>query len=300
MILGWHNVDSTWFFPGPPGIGQRRLEQQLNVLSRIFAIGRLSDTLERLYAGKALPPRAAALTFDDGYRDNLEVAMPILERRRLPATFFLAPSLLDGTDAWWERVGWACARARARRLDWEGSSFPLDSAASRRRAAEWVCERLKTLPHEGRQAAIDDLVERLGPGPPSRDRLFLDWEGASRLARRPGAEIGSHSRRHDILSRQSAAEQVVDLTAARHALRSRLDVPVDALAYPNGTVADYDERTIAAAREAGHAWAVTTRVGVNRSSTPPFELRRAIVDVNAGVMALVRPWPIRRWRQHDS
>ena len=225
--------------------------------------------------------------------------MPILERRRLPATFFLAPSLLDGTDAWWERVGWACARARARRLDWEGSSFPLASASSRRRAAEWACERLKT--SLTRAVWPRSTTWSSASARPAVARSALPGLGG-RVAPREAARRGDRLRlrRHDILSRQSAAEQVVDLTAARHALRSRLDVPVDALAYPNGTVADYDERTIAAAREAGHAWAVTTRVGVNRSSTPPFELRRAIVDVNAGVMALVRPWPIRRWRQHDS
>lgn len=295
IVFAWHNVEGTWFFPRRPGAGRRRLTRQLATIGRLFTVMGLADAVARLSSGEPLPRRAAALTFDDGYRDHLEVAVPILERLRLPATFFLVPALLDGADAWWEEVGRACATTRVRRLDWDGTTLVFGSGKARARTAERVCERLKPRPRGDRLAGVRELVALLAPGVPPRDRLFMDCEGALRLARRPLAEIGSHSRGHDILSREPAADQSRDLAAARRALRSGLGVPVPGLAYPNGTPADYDERTVSAARDAGHEWAVTTIRGINRVDTSPFELRRVLPDLSAGAIALAKPWPVREW-----
>src|SRR5262245_12380723 len=111
VVFAWHNVASTWFAPWVPDAGRQGLARQLAIVRRAFRVMPLSLALEDLYAGRPLPHRAAALTFDDGYRDNLEVAAPLLARLGLPATFFLVPSLLDGGPAWWESAGWAFARS---------------------------------------------------------------------------------------------------------------------------------------------------------------------------------------------
>jgi peptidoglycan/xylan/chitin deacetylase (PgdA/CDA1 family) len=298
VVFAWHNVAPTWFSLAPRRAAVAGLVRQLRVVAAAFHVVPLVDALDRLEGGRPLPRRAAALTFDDGYRDNLEVAAPILERLRLPATFFLVPSLLDGGRAWWEEVAWAFVRSPRRELEWEGRRWPLDGRAQRAFVVDAVCERLKLVDHAARLAAIEELTARLAPRGAPGDGLFLDWEGARRLARRPGAEIGSHSRDHAILSRESASVQLADLTYARRALQRELDLPVPALAYPNGTSADYDEHTMTAAREAGHRWALTARTGVNRPDTPRYELRRAMLSPSDGVKGLLRPWPLRRWRRH--
>ena len=111
LIVAWHNVERTWNYPAAPGAGTAGFEHQLRRLQRLGTIVPLAPSLRQLTTGQPLPPRAIALTFDDGYRDNLEVGAPVLERLGLPATFFLVPGILDGTvSPWWETVAWAVQR----------------------------------------------------------------------------------------------------------------------------------------------------------------------------------------------
>jgi hypothetical protein len=100
--------------------------------------------------------------------------------------------------------------------------------------------------------------------------------------------IGSHSLHHTILSREDDAVQVVDLCSARAQLQERLDVEAPVLAYPNGGPADYGSGTVDAARRAGHTHAVTTRPGLNRSSTPRFEIRRIMMNPERGAVELAK------------
>src|SRR2546423_14531892 len=111
-VFAWHNVESSWCFPCRAGSGVRGLERQLRFLHHAANVVPLGDALQGLAEGRDLPPRAVAITFDDGYRDNLELAVPMLEALALPATFFLVPGLLSGsTQPWWEVLAWGFARA---------------------------------------------------------------------------------------------------------------------------------------------------------------------------------------------
>ena len=84
----------------------------------------LRPALDNLASGRPLPPRAAALTFDDGYLDNATLAGPVLAAAGLPATFFLVPGFLDGAEpVWWEELGWAFAHTSATTLAWDGRRY---------------------------------------------------------------------------------------------------------------------------------------------------------------------------------
>src|SRR4051812_23337545 len=95
LVLCYHNVDPTWSFPARRRAGRLGLERQLRLLKRLATVVPLETAVGALAEGRSLPPRAVALTFDDGYRDNLTVAVPMLQQLELPATFFLVPGLLD-------------------------------------------------------------------------------------------------------------------------------------------------------------------------------------------------------------
>jgi peptidoglycan/xylan/chitin deacetylase (PgdA/CDA1 family) len=287
LVLGWHNVEPTWCFPAPAGAGRSGLQRQFVYLARFANVVPLDDALRALDEGRPLPPRAVALTFDDGYRDQLELAVPMLERLGLPATFFLVPGLLDGTARpWWEVVGWLLDRATRDAVVWEGRAVGLRGAAQRRSSLRLISERLKRRDSRAREAAITELTDGCRPvGSPTERARFMDWADARELARR-GFAVGSHSQQHAILSQESDTEQRRDLELSRRQLEQELEVPVELLGYPNGTALDYDQGTIAAARAAGYLHAVTTITGWTRPATPCFEVRRFVLQPERGVAGL--------------
>lgn len=287
LVLGWHNVEPSWHFPGPPGSGADDLAEQLRFLARFAHVVQLDEALGGLARGDPLPARAVAVTFDDGYRDNLGLAVPILERLGLPATFFLVPGLLSkDVVPWWEVLAWAFARATWPTLEWQGRMLALGDAASRAVASATVGEDLKRRDRVAREAAVDEVVARLAPtGAPGHERLFMDWDDARAVVRR-GFAVGSHSMTHPVLSREEPDVQESELAASREVLQRELAVPVRGLAYPNGKPGDYDGTSIAAATRAGYDHAVTTDDGWHTAGAPRFEVRRVVVSPAGGVAGL--------------
>jgi peptidoglycan/xylan/chitin deacetylase (PgdA/CDA1 family) len=306
LVLGWHNVEPTWCFPAAPGKGAAGLAEQLAFLRRTCNVVPLGDALRALAEGRPLPPRAVALTFDDGYRDSLELAVPLLERLQLPATFFLVPELLSGiARPWWETIAWALSRSRNQEITWEGRTISLRGAAQRRAANLEISTQLKRRDQAARDAAIEELTGRCQPAPApgagDPRSLFMDWGGAGELIRR-GFEVASHSHHHAILAMESREEQARDLSESRLWLQRELDAPIGLLAYPNGLEGDYDAATIEAARAAGYSHAVTTIGGWNRPGTPAYEVHRFVQQPERGAkgLAIVPLHPVwkhtRSWR----
>jgi peptidoglycan/xylan/chitin deacetylase (PgdA/CDA1 family) len=297
VVLGWHNVAGTWCFPDRTGRGRAGLAQQLHLLQRSAHVVDLSEALDTLASGGTLPPRAVALTFDDGYRDNLTDAVPLLRDLGLSATFFLVPHVLSGvTTPWWEVVGAAFTESDLRTFRWEDRAFALEGAEGRR-SYEAVCESLKRCNEQTRQRKVRELVDELHPGAEAQvTPLFLDWDDARALVR-SGMRVGSHSLDHVILANEEPAEQRRNLRESRQLLESQLDTQIRLLAYPNGSASDFDGVTERAACEAGYQGAVTTIPGRNGATTSPFRLRRFVVGPEQGVVGLRS---LVTYRLHDA
>lgn len=285
LVLSWHNIEPTWCFPAEPSAGLRGFRQQLRAVHRFGNPVPLGLALAALKEGRALPPRAVALTFDDGYRDNLTHALPELERLGIPATIFLVPQLVTREiTAWWEELFWAFTNAQAHRIEWNGRELPLDRTSQRLRTAGLVAEELKLVDTAARTAAVAELVSLLEPtGESGIDEMFLDADEC-RVLRDRGIELGSHSARHAILSRETAEAQDHDLSWSRQELERLLGVDVNLLAYPNGGPNDFNSATIAAAERAGYQNAMTLLRGRNTPSTPPFQIRRIMLYPERGVV----------------
>jgi peptidoglycan/xylan/chitin deacetylase (PgdA/CDA1 family) len=282
LILAWHNVEGTWHYPVPAGAGVRGLARQLAHLKELATVVPLAPAMEALRTGRPLPPRAVALTFDDGYEDNLRLAVPLLEKLRLPATFFLVPGLLSGdVRAWWEILAWGFQRTTRATVQWDGRVLPTRGRAGRG-SQRWIMERLKSCDQAVRQRKVTTLLDLLEPeGEPNDRNLFLDWDGARELVRR-GFSVGSHSLSHPILSQESPDEQLRDLVTSRRQLEAVLGVPMELLAYPNGTRADYNAETVHAAQQAGHTHAFGAHAGIIRPSTPPYAAPRMVMEPQRG------------------
>lgn len=301
MVLAWHNVEGTWWFQSEPGRGSAGIERQFRILRRVANVVPLGAALRDLRAGRPLPSRAVAITFDDGYRDNLTIAGPMLARLGLPATCFLVPALLDGAvDPWWEHLGWGFTHARAPRVTFEGQEFALTDEASRKTASHAVSGPLKVRDRRAREDAVGRLLEQLDPvGSYDPGAQFLDWDGARALRR--FMELGSHSTYHTILAQETPDEQARDLAGSRKRLSDELDLPIDVLAYPNGKAPDFDAHTEAAAERAGYSHSVTTEAGWTTATTGRHRVRRWVMNPERGPIDLgkfVRDAPL--WRDRHQ
>jgi peptidoglycan/xylan/chitin deacetylase (PgdA/CDA1 family) len=273
-ILIYHRVLAAPdpLFPGE--VDARRFDAQMRVLRRYFRPLALPQALEALARGE-LPGRAVAVTFDDGYADNLERAQPIAARHGVPLTVFVASGYLDGGIMWNDAVIEAVRRTARDRLDAAAENLaplPVGSIAERRAAIESILKTLKYLPQDERERRARALADRAGVELP-RD-LMLSTDALRRL-RRAGATIGAHTVSHPILTRLSAAEAREQMRAGRARLQSLLDDPIDLFAYPNGKPhEDYDASHARMAQELGFSAALTTAWGAASAASDRYQLPR--------------------------
>jgi peptidoglycan/xylan/chitin deacetylase (PgdA/CDA1 family) len=286
-IVIFHRVLSAPdpLFPGDPDV--RRFEQICGWLTAWYRVLPLDEAVRRL-AGGTLPSRALAITFDDGYADNHDLAMPILRRHGLCATFFIATGYLDGGCMWNDIVIEAVRRTRLPALDLGALHRPglgrleLGDDALRRKAVSAILDAIKYLPNEARVAAAETVAER-AQVVPRRDLMMQPAQVAAMAA--AGMQIGAHTVSHPILARLDDAQAERELAQSKDELQSLLARPVTLFAYPNGKPGqDYGRRDVTLARKLGFEAAVSTAYGAAcRADQRPFELPR------------FTPWDRGRW-----
>jgi len=273
-ILIYHSVAAPDGVQEHSDVDAGTFDWQLAVLVQAFTVLPLGEAVSRLRAG-SLPPRAACITFDDGYADNVTRALPLLQRHGLPATFFVASAYLDGGRMFNDAVIEALRRCRLDTLDLTTVGLgvlDLSAGEKRREAIQSVLRVLKYLPpgpREERTAAVVDAAGvRLGAS------LMMTSEQVADLARH-GMEVGAHTHRHPILNSVPDPEAREEIREGRRRLEAIIGAPVTLFAYPNGRPGrDYSERHVAMVREAGFEAAVSTSPGPARIDSDPHQLPR--------------------------
>lgn len=274
-ILIFHRVlrEPDPLFPDIPDA--RRFEQQMGWVRRWFDVLPLEVAVDRLMRG-TLGARALAITFDDGYADNLDVAAPILRRLGLPATVFVSTGYLQGANMWNDRVIEAVRGCAAERLDLSGHGLDVfdlgDGPARRRVVIDELLRRIKHLPAQERAAKVDAVVSAAGTPPAGRLMLRPD---ALRSFADHGITIGAHTVSHPILATLPGAQALDEIRASKMELESMVGAPVTQFAYPNGVPdQDYRAEHVAMVRECGFACAVSTAWGAASRSSDRFQLPR--------------------------
>lgn len=242
------------------------LDAVLGALKRKgFAIVDLDTALSRLLQGQADEP-FAALTFDDGYRDTAEHALPVLRRHAAPFTVYATTGFADRTARlWWCELEEAVRRMTAVPFgdDVNQIILPAETDAKKASAFQTLYRALRAGPEERLLAVIADLAQRSGvDGRQIVAENCLDFEGLARLAEEPLCTIGAHTLTHPMLAKHDAAFVRRELDESRRILEERLGRPVRHLAYPVGDPTSAGPREFALARELGYASAVTTRPGM--------------------------------------
>ena len=270
VILTFHHVH-----PDPPGpYAPNRLLTITPafldaVILRLKADGFDIVALDELPARLAESGRPfAVLTFDDGYRDNLEHAAPVLARHAVPWTLFVTSDFADGRGRlWWIELERAIARLDRVRLDAgsaEGAGLDLPAADATQKSAAFaaVYRRLRAGPEERLLDSIADLCEQAGfEAGGVAGELCLPWPDLCRLAADPAVTIGAHTVSHPMLAKHVPETAAFEIAQGRDRIAARLGVPVRHLSYPVGDRSSASAREFDLARDLGFATAVTTRPG---------------------------------------
>jgi peptidoglycan/xylan/chitin deacetylase (PgdA/CDA1 family) len=274
LILIYHRVLDG---PDPLRPGQVTREifrTHLAVLRKWFRVLPLATAVQELRLG-TLAARAVSITFDDGYADNYLNAAPILADARMTATFFVATGFLDGGCMWNDALVEAVRRTGRSSLDLEWLGLGARSVARRSERAALIVElirRLKYLPAPERLAHVDGVLAAADVDRPAD--LMMTPQQLRELAG-AGMEIGAHTVQHPILAQLSLPAAREEIDGSRDSLERLIGRPVVGFAYPNGRPGtDYKAEHVAAVRDCGFAFAVSTARGAARGGDDQYQLPR--------------------------
>lgn len=303
-ILMYHRIATPPVDPWGLSVAPERFEDQLAALARAREIVSMHDFMAGLDAGN-LPRRAVALTFDDGYRDNLTRAAPRLKAAGAPADLFLTGDAI-GRDVpfWWDELALMILLQRGpvryslklatRQFDGEmpemgGGEAPdptwraWEAARTAREAAyAELWQALHRVQPSERAAAMEALRGMAPPVPAERDALPMDEHEVAQLSAF-GMCIGGHGMSHQPLTALAPPERREEISASRARCIALSDGDPMGFAFPHG---DRDEETIGMVRDAGFAWACSTRSAiVAPGRVDRFDLPRiAVPDVSGAAL----------------
>jgi len=272
-ILIYHRVLAEPDFMRPDEIDVHAFGWQMDLLARYFNVLPLAEALDRLRHGD-LPPRAVCVTFDDGYADNATLALPILQRWNLPATFFIATGFLDGGRMWNDTVLEAVRVLDSECLDLSSIGQGVHAVATledKARTGYELLKRLKHLPTSQRTEYVNHIASLAGNLP---DDLMMS-SSQVRAMHAQGMEIGGHTVNHPILANLSDDEVRKEIGEGKAKLEAIIEEKIRFFAYPNGKpLKDYKPEQIGIVQEFGFQAAVSTTWGVASNKSDIWQLPR--------------------------
>jgi len=302
LILLYHHVGKLNPDPWLLRVSAENFNQHIQVLGEMARPMALKDLVQSSQEAN-LPHRSVAVTFDDGYADNLYTAGPLLKRHGLSATFFVTVGALgQEQEFWWddlERIflqPGSLPETLQLEIDGKPHSWQLNESASYTESefnkhSRWLpweaifnsrqaiyrelWEILHPLPDESRIQLVDYLLAWAGLQKKARStHRLLTQQELSTLAQQEGIEIGSHGLTHVSLATQSRQRQEDEIHGSKTLLEAIIDRPALSFAYPYGKRQDIANETVDLVRAASYRYACANLSGSLRNHTNQFLLPR--------------------------
>lgn len=293
-ILMLHRVTAT---PEKPNGVNRHLNIAPHFLDELiadmkasgYAFVSMDEAVERIKAGGG-GGRFATITADDGYRDNMTEALPVLEKHQAPITIYIAPGLIDGTaDLWWEVAEDIVDARDAITLATPNGPLSLDCSTPVRKVqanARLQAYLTSEVPEQDLRTVLRDMAQASGVDVNASRRTLMNWDDIRDIAAHPLVTIGAHTIHHSNLKRLSETEARREIGDVRGVLQAQLSEIPGHFAYPYGYAGAAGRREVGFVREAGYASAVTTRHGVLRAEHAGFLHALPRISINGRYQSL--------------
>jgi peptidoglycan/xylan/chitin deacetylase (PgdA/CDA1 family) len=306
VILLYHRVIDVDSDPQLLSVSPNNFAQHLEVIRQNYQPISLRNLVHQLDKDK-IPHKSVAITFDDGFADNLHYAKPFLEQYQIPATVFVTAGAVDQSiEFWWnnlERIllqpgilpNQLSLTINGVEYEWHLEDSATYTEAEYQLYHSWdvlkpesptlrhvlyrqLCPLIRPLSASTRQQLIREIVVWAGATEAGRtENLALTRVELQRLASGNLVEIGAHTMTHPVLSMISKTEQKLEIQQSKDTLEHLLEQPVASFAYPYGTRADYSSETVKIARSAGFSCTCSNFEGVVWKGVDQFQLPRFLV-----------------------
>lgn len=282
-VLAYHRVAEPSFFLPNISASPAGFRAQMELVKEVFNPVSLGDLARWLRGEGDLPHSPLLVTFDDGYRDNLTRALPVLRDLGVPASVFLTSGHIGtGSPLPWDLMAYAFGRTERESADLPLLGPTALAMEARDGAAQRFVERAKELTEAERKPVFKGALRALGVEVESGafEGLYLTWDDVREMAAE-GVEFASHTCTHPILTRVPEERARSEIRKSKERIEEETGRKVDAFAYPNGLTGDFSAGLMEVLREEGFESAFTLVPGPQSLSgvrREPMAIRRILIS----------------------
>ncbi|MGA3092594.1 MAG: polysaccharide deacetylase family protein [Terriglobales bacterium] len=253
-------------------------DAQMGLLARRFHPVTIDQVREFAAEGRPLPVRSVAVTFDDGFADNHDVALPILNKYGVPATFYIMVNAVEtGTPPWYVRLNYAfnTTTVPAWQHPETGRDLEISSPGGTKAALNVAWDLGAARSGEAQEKLIQNIESALQVDAlNASSRIMMDWDQV-RALKQAGHIIGGHTLSHPNLAQVSEGEARREIRGCKERLDEKLGEPIRHFSYPHPALnPHWSKQTFDITREAGFHSAVLTTPGAVAAGDQPLSLKR--------------------------
>jgi len=257
--------------------------EQMEIVAKQFNPVTMDDILLFTSGKKPIPKKAVAVTFDDGYLDNFETALPVLYRLGIRATFYVTVGTIESAlPPWFLRLRHAIWTTKKKEVTYlgNGSVLKIHDRNDRLTAMRLSSKMCANLVRDSQEKAIKHIEDSLDVQPfTPRNSFMMNWDQIRKL-HESGHLIGSHTIDHPNVAHLRDEDLNWELTESKRVLEKKLCAPIIHFSYPNPALTpQFTQRTTAAAKESGYETAVISSNGPVRNGHDPMLLQRLSAPV---------------------
>lgn len=285
VVFNYHRIGdptASLLDRGLLSASQEQFDQQVRFLKKNYDVIGVDDLSSALNDPAA---RSVMISFDDGYRDNYELAFPVLQQHHARALFFITSGFLDEKPvAWWDEISWMIRSTGQQQLCWPelfSNSLSLHDEPAVDRAIYEVLLKFKATPEDQTVAFLERLGELTGTGrcPASLSTsLWMTWDMVCEM-NVAGMDIGGHTVHHPVLANCDVERQRTEIEQSKSRIEAELLHPITAFSYPVGQPDSFTEETKSLLQQAGYQWGFSFYGGYCPvGQFDPFDLKRMPVE----------------------